>query len=729
MRILPGKPYPLGATWDGLGVNFALFTENATRVELCFFDSVESHCESTRVILPEYNNHVWHAYIKGVRPGQLYGYRVYGPWQPSAGHRFNHHKVLVDPYARLLVRKLEWHDCLYGYTVGSKEQDLSFDTRNSAAYAPLAAVVDDSFNWGEDKRPNTPWHKTIIYEAQVRGLTMQHPDLPEEMKGTYLGIAQEPIINHLKQLGVTALELMPIHHRVDDRNLVEGGLSNYWGYNTLSYFAPDIRFASTNNPLGAVNEFKMMVRALHDAGIEVILDVVYNHTAEGNHLGPTLSFRGIDNLSYYRTLPANRRYYMDYTGCGNTLNMMHPNVLQLIMDSLRYWVEEMHVDGFRFDLASALARELYDVDKLSAFFDVIQQDPIISRVKLIAEPWDLGEGGYQVGNFPVLWTEWNGKYRDTLRQFWKGDAGQIGETATRLTGSSDLYEHSGRSPHASINFVTCHDGFTLFDLVSYNQKHNLANLENNRDGESHNNSWNCGVEGATLDEKVRALRLKQRKNLMMTLLLSVGVPMVSGGDEVGRTQRGNNNAYCQDSPLSWTNWDLTEEDVEFLQFVKQLTEIRRSQKVLQRRTFFRGKIGGPQTTGRDVIWLNEDGSEMTDRDWTSPSRRHLGVIFDGNLIDEIDEDGSMVSGSSLLILMNASDSPVEFVLPPKSNDAYARTIKRGAPEKAWKLLLETSGQLSPSCWELTTRFSLEERSMAVFELGDKDENLPYRQVF
>ncbi|MBX9696346.1 MAG: glycogen debranching protein GlgX, partial [Cyanobacteria bacterium] len=544
MRVLPGKPYPLGATWDGLGVNFAIFSENATKVELCFFDSPESKQESARVIMPEYNNQVWHVYLKNVYPGQLYGYRVYGPYEPTKGHRFNPNKLVIDPYAKLMARVVSWDASLYGYTLGNKKEDLSFDKVDSAPYAPLCAVVDDSFNWGNDTPPSIPWHKTVIYEAHPKGLTVLHPDIPEEIRGTYSAVASDPIIRHLKSLGITAIELMPIHHRADDHHLIVNGLTNYWGYNTLAYFAPDLRYARHDGVANAVQEFKMMVRSLHAAGIEVILDVVYNHTAEGNHLGPTLSFRGIDNRCYYRTSKDNPRYYVDYTGCGNTLNMMHPHVLQLLMDSLRYWVQEMHVDGFRFDLASALARELYDVDKLSAFFDVIQQDPVISRVKLIAEPWDLGEGGYQVGNFPVLWTEWNGKFRDTIRQFWRGDSGMTGNMATRLTGSSDLYEHSGRSPHASINFVTCHDGFTLKDLVSYDRKHNFANLENNRDGEDHNNSWNCGIEGRTTKPGILRVRQRQRKNIMATLMLSLGVPMISGGDELGRTQDGNNNAYC-----------------------------------------------------------------------------------------------------------------------------------------------------------------------------------------
>ncbi len=727
MRVLPGKPYPLGATWDGLGVNFALFSENATRVELCFFDSTDFR-ESHRVIMPEYTNQVWHVYLKDVYPGQIYGYRVYGPWDPKNGHRFNPNKLLVDPYAKLIGRDLHWHDSLYGYVMGNKEKDLSFDKRDSAPYAPLCAVVDDAFNWGADKRPDTPWHKTVIYEAHVKGMTKLHPDLPENLAGTYMALASDPVINHLQGLGVTAIELMPIHHHIDDHRLVLSGLSNYWGYNTLSYFAPDIKFKRSDCTQDAVHDFKMMVRALHEAGIEVILDVVYNHTAEGSELGPTLSFRGIDNLCYYRTHLEDRRFYMDYTGCGNTLNMMHPHVLQLIMDSLRYWVQEMHVDGFRFDLAAALARELFDVDKLSAFFDVIQQDPVISRVKLIAEPWDLGQGGYQVGNFPVLWTEWNGKYRDAMRRFWRGDGGELGEMATRLTGSSDLYEHSGRSPHASINFITSHDGFTLRDLVSYNQKHNLANLENNRDGDDHNYSWNCGVEGETDDEDVLSVRMRLRKNFMATLMMSIGVPMLSAGDEVGRTQHGNNNAYCHDSPLSWTNWNIDEREKDFLQFVKTVASIRKSQPVLQRRRFFRGRVNNGADHIRDVIWLNADATEMQQKDWVQADRRILGVIFDGNEIDDFDEGGRALVGNSLLLLFNAFWQDADCVLPPASGEAYAQSTSFQQENRAWKLLVETSGTMSPSCWELGSRFTLPARSMAVLELADKDENLPYTSL-
>lgn len=726
MRILPGKPYPLGATWDGLGVNFAIFSENASKVELCLFDGPESRHESKRIELTEYNNQIFHIYLKDIRPGQVYGYRVYGPYDPEKGLRFNGNKILLDPYAKSIVRTETWDDSLFGYEVGHEDDDLSFDGRDSAPYAPLSAVVDQSFTWGNDTPPNTPWHETIIYEAHVKGMTALNPDIPEELRGTYAAIATEPVIRHLKKLGVTALELMPIHSRSDNQNLVAAGLNNYWGYNTLGYFAPDLRYSHYKGATNEVREFKMMVRALHAAGIEVILDVVYNHTAEGNQLGPTLVFRGVDNTSYYRCGGEDTsRYYIDTTGCGNTLNMTHPRVLQLIMDSLRYWVLEMHVDGFRFDLASALARELYEVDKLSSFFDIIQQDPVISQVKLIAEPWDLGEGGYQVGNFPVLWTEWNGQYRDTMRAFFKGDQGLLGQMTTRLAGSSDLYAHSGRSPHASINFVTCHDGFTMRDLVSYNQKHNLLNLEDNRDGESNNHSWNCGVEGETDNPKVNALRMRQRRNLMAILMLSLGVPMISGGDEMGRTQKGNNNAYCQDNEISWTNWDLTSEEEDFLHFVQKLAAIRHSQPVLRRRKFFKGQVLEASQEGhnqiKDIVWLNPDGTEMTEKDWTNTKRLNFGVLFEGSTIDDTDEDGRPIVGNTLLLLCNANWEDISYALPPNQVSQYWRMFAPHRMDKTWKLHFETSNKLSSSCWPLQSQFLMEGRTLALFELVDKDQ--------
>ena len=671
MRVWPGQPYPLGATWNGVGVNFAIFSAHATRVELCLFDSADAKRESVRVDLPEHTDMVWHGFLPDARPNQLYGYRIHGPYEPSVGHRFNPSKVVMDPYAKSVARTIQWEDDVFGYTVGSPDEDLSFDTRDSAANAPLAAVVDPAFTWGEDTPLRTPWHNTVIYEMHVRGFTMRHPEVPEALRGTYEALTTQPVIQHLKELGVTAVELMPVHHHARDRHLEERGLTNYWGYNSYGYFAPERRFARSSSPAGAVREFKRMVRALHAAGLEVILDVVYNHTAEGNHLGPTLSLKGIDNASYYRLVADNPRYYMDFTGCGNTLNMRSPQVLQLIMDSLRYWVQEMHVDGFRFDLASALARELYDVDRLASFFDIIHQDPVLSQVKLIAEPWDLGEGGYQVGNFPVLWTEWNGRYRDTVRRFWRGDGGTVSELATRLSGSNDLYAQSGRKPYASINFVTAHDGFTLADLVSYNEKHNEANGDENRDGESNNLSWNCGVEGPTDDRVINELRQRQARNMLATLLLSQGVPMISHGDELGRTQHGNNNGYCQDNEITWVNWDLTEDQKALRDFTRQLVQLRLTEPVLRRRKYFQGRsIRG----GVDVMWLAPDGREMTDEGWTSDYGRSIGMLLSGTSIEEVDERGEPIVGNTLLILLNAHDDRVSFTLPVLDADRHWRRV-------------------------------------------------------
>jgi isoamylase len=700
LKILPGKPYPLGATWDGLGCNFAIFSEHATKVELCLFDSVDAKKEAQRIELPERNGYVWHGFLKDIRPGQFYGYRVYGPYEPEKGHRFNPNKILLDPYAKCVIRHVAWNDSLFGYVVGDEKEDLSFDKRDSAPYAPLGAVVDQSFSWGDDRRPNTPWNKTIIYETHVKGFTKLHPKLPENMRGTYLALASEPILEHLASLNVTAIELLPVHHRANNRRLMELGLSDYWGYNTLSFFAPDNRFSNAPGVLDHLQEFKIMVRALHAAGIEVILDVVYNHTVEGGQLGPTLSFRGIDNLSYYRTDAEEPRLYVDYTGCGNTLNMTHPRVIQLLMDSLRYWVEEMHVDGFRFDLASALARELYDVDKLSGFFDVIQQDPIISQVKLIAEPWDLGQGGYQVGNFPVLWTEWNGKYRDAARRFVKGDSGQLGEMGSRLTGSSDLYEHSGRRPFASINFITCHDGFTLHDLVSYNEKHNKANGEDNRDGESHNDSWNCGAEGPTDDPVIKELRYRQKRNFIAFLFFSVGVPMLSGGDEIGRTQQGNNNAYCQDNELSWNHWDLSKEDSDFLEYVRKIIKIRKGQLAIHRKDFFKGTS---DTKVRDIVWVGINGLPMQQADWLDPSHKVLGVLLEKDGIQEVDvRSGEQTFAHTLLMLCNSSHIDMPFAFPKKTKGT-------------WKVLVDTA---EPT-FDVIAKgrsYYLKARSFALFEL-------------
>ncbi len=669
--VWPGHPYPLGATWEGEGVNFALFSEHAEGVALCLFDP-EGRREIQRIKLKESTDQVWHCYLPQARPGLLYGYRVHGPYRPEAGHRFNPNKLLLDPYAKAIVGQLQWSEVHFGYRPGHRREDLSFDWRDNANAMPKCQVVDPAFAWEDDRRPDIPWHETVIYELHVKGMTQLHPKVPPQLRGTYAGLASEAVIEHLKRLGVTAVELMPVHCFVDDHRLVEMGLRNYWGYNSIGYFAPDLRYSAT----GSIMEFKTMVKTFHAHGIEVILDVVYNHTAEGNHLGPTLCFRGIDNAAYYRLQPDNPRYYQDYTGCGNTLNMMHPKVLQLIMDSLRYWVNEMHVDGFRFDLASALARELHEVDKLGAFFDIIHQDPVISQVKLIAEPWDLGEGGYQVGNFPVGWTEWNGKYRDAVRAFWKGEGGLIGDLAYRLTGSSDLYEASGRRPYASINFVTCHDGFTLQDLVSYNHKHNQANGEDNRDGTDTNLSWNCGVEGLTDDPEIRALRARQKRNLLATLLFSQGVPMLRHGDELSHSQRGNNNAYCQDNEISWLNWELDAEKTAFLEFAQHALSLRREHPLFRRRKFFQGHpIHGKDV--KDIVWLNPDGREMSDEEWNQHTARCLGVYLSGAELSETDERGEPVIDDDFVLLINAHDEPIPFLLP-----AYGRS-------DPWICLLDT----------------------------------------
>jgi isoamylase len=705
MRAWRGSPYPLGATWDGIGVNFAIFSEHATAVDLCLFDSPYAGRESARISFSERTDQVWHAYLPDLRPGQLYGYRVHGPYDPQRGHRFNPTKLVLDPYAKAIGRGIRWHEAMYGFRMGDSAADLSKDERDSAAYAPLAAVVDPSFTWGDDRPPRTPWHETVIYEVHVRGFTKLHAQVPEELRGTYLGLVSEPALDHLKSLGVTAVELLPVHHHVDEWHLVKRKLTNYWGYNTLTYFAPDLRYSSSRSPLESVREFKMMVRALHAAGLEVILDVVYNHTGEGNQFGPTLSLRGIDNVSYYRLSPQDLRLYEDFTGCGNTLNMRSPRVLQLIMDSLRYWVLEMHVDGFRFDLASALARELYTVDKLGAFFDIIHQDPVLSQVKLIAEPWDLGEGGYQVGNFPVGWTEWNGRYRDSVRRFWRGDGGQVSEFATRLAGSSDLYEQSGRRPYASINFVTAHDGFSLQDLVSYDQKHNEANGENNLDGENNNMSFNFGVEGPTADPAIAAAREKQKRNFMATLFLSQGVPMLLAGDELSATRRGNNNPYSQDNDLNWLSWELTPDKERFLRFARDLIAFRTRHPVLRRRRFFQGRqIRGAGV--KDLSWFDPAGHEMTDEAWLSPQARCLGVRLAGDAIEETDERGDRIVDDTLLILLNAHDTDVPFTLPP------------AAPDARWVTVLDTA-QLQREHRRLPggDQYTLEERSIAVLRLG------------
>jgi isoamylase len=671
--VWPGRPHPRGATWDGEGVNFALFSQHAEKVELCLFDARGHH--EVKVALTERTDQVWHCYLPEARPGQLYGYRVHGPYRPELGHRFNAHKLLLDPYAYAISGQFNWSDAHYGFRFGHERADLTFDRRDSAHCTPKCSVIDPAFTWGDDRRPNIPWRETVIYETHVKGLTMRHPEVPPKLRGTYAGLGTAPVIEHLKRLGVTAVELLPVHAFPDDRSLVDKGLRNYWGYSTIGYFAPEGRYLSS----GSIAEFKTMVKAFHSAGIEVILDVVYNHTAEGSHLGPTLSFRGIDNASYYRLNPENPRFYVDYTGCGNTVNTLEPRVLQLVMDSLRYWITEMHVDGFRFDLASALARGLHHVNRSSAFFDIILQDPVISQVKLIAEPWDLGQGGYQVGNFPPGWTEWNDKYRNTMRSYWKGDAGVIGEFAQRLTGSSDLYEHSGRRPHASINFITCHDGFTLHDLVAYNAKHNEANLEGNRDGFDDNRSWNCGVEGETDDPAVNALRARQKRNFIATLMLSQGVPMILGGDEIDRTQHGNNNAYCQDNETSWHDWNLTPEKRRQLEFFARMIALRRAHPTFHRMHFFHGDAATPE---KDITWLRPDGEEMTDAEWRDSHARSLGAYIPRDGLTERDEHGRAQRDSTFLILFSAYEHDIEFTLPADARGSRWQVVVNTAHEDA-----------------------------------------------
>ncbi len=710
MRIWPGKPYPLGATWDGEGVNFALFSEHATAIELCLFDGPESLKESHRIRLEEQTDQVWHAYLPGLWPGQHYGYRVHGPYAPNEGQRFNHHKLLIDPYAKSIAGTIEWSDAMFGYRIGDRQADLSFDTRDNSANVPKCVVVDQAFTWGGDQHPKTPWDRTIIYEVHVKGLTAQHPEVPDHMRGTYSALTTPAVIDHLLDLGVTAVELLPTHHFVRDKHLADRGLTNYWGYNTVGFFSPDIRYAVSPVRGRHVREFKTMVKTLHSSGIEVILDVVYNHTAEGNHLGPTLSFRGIDNAAYYRLLDNDKRYYMDYTGCGNTLNVTHPRTLQLIMDSLRYWVTEMHVDGFRFDLASTLARELHAVDRLSAFFDILHQDPILSQVKLIAEPWDVGEGGYQVGNFPVGWAEWNGKYRDTIRRYVKGDGGQMAELAYRLTGSSDLYGMSGRRPFASVNFITAHDGFTLHDLVSYEHKHNEANGENNRDGTDDNASWNCGAEGPSNDPHIVELRERQKRNFLTLLFLSQGVPMLCGGDEIGRTQQGNNNAYCQDNEISWFDWNLDHAQLELLTFVRSLIALRKKHPVLRRRRFFQGRhIRGSEV--KDLSWFRPDGKEMTDEDWDAGYSKSLTLRLAGDAIGESDAKGRPIVDDTLLILLNAHHTPLAFTLPAhKSGIRWRPVLDTALTEETEKPVTIFKGG---------ERYDMEARSIAVLRLDGK----------
>ena len=698
MQIWPGQPYPLGATFDGVGTNFSLFSEGATRVELCLFDDagVETHVD-----LPESTALCWHGYLPNVKPGQRYGFRVHGPWAPEHGQWCNPAKLLLDPYAKAIDGMWQWNEAVFPYHF--KDPENSRNELDSAPFAAKSVVINPFFDWGTDRRPNTPWHRTVVYETHVKGFTQRHPEIPEELRGTYAGMAHPVAVKYLKELGITAVELLPVHQFVQDSLLVERGLRNYWGYNSIGYLAPHNEYASSGMRGEQVQEFKLLVKTLHEAGIEVILDVVYNHTAEGNHLGPMLSFKGIDNTAYYRTMGDNRRYYMDYTGTGNTLNMRHPHVLQLIMDSLRYWVLDMHVDGFRFDLAATLARELHDVDRLSAFFDLIQQDPIVSQVKLIAEPWDVGEGGYQVGNFPPLWSEWNGKYRDTVRDFWRGTDQTLAEFAYRFTGSSDLYEGTARRPHASINFITAHDGFTLRDLVSYNEKHNEANGEENRDGESHNRSWNCGEEGPSDKPEVKGLRARQLRNFLTTLFFSQGVPMLLGGDEIGRSQRGNNNGYCQDNEISWYDWENA--DTSLLQFTQRLVKLRHRHPVFCRRRWFQGRpIHGTDVS--DIGWFTSAGAEMSDNDWQAGFAKSLAVFLNGRAIPTPNERGERIVDDSFYVMFNAHHEPLEFTLPePKWGTKWIVLLNTAddsdhLTEEDQLVEIEARGKISVQSWSL-----------------------------
>ena len=675
-KVWPGNNYPLGAFYDGAGTNFSIFSEIADRVELCLFD--EGGTE-TKFDLPEVTSFCWHGYLPNVGPGQRYGFRVHGPWKPEEGHRCNPAKLLLDPYARAVEGQVRWNEAVFAYSFDNP--DGPSNDIDSAAFMPKCVVTTPYFDWGNDRHPRTQWHETIIYEVHVKGFSINHPDVAAELRGTYAGLGHPKAIEYFTRLGVTAIELMPVHQFIQDSHLLERGLRNYWGYNSIGFLAPHDEYSAAGKNGQQVQEFKQMVKALHEAGIEVILDVVYNHTAEGNHLGPMLSFRGIDNAAYYRLMADDRRHYMDYTGTGNSLNMRHPHVLQLIMDSLRYWIVEMHVDGFRFDLASALAREMHDVDRLSAFFDIIQQDPVISQVKLIAEPWDIGEGGYQVGQFPPLWLEWNGKYRDCVRDYWRGEDQTLGEFAYRFTGSSDLYEMTGRKPYASINFVTAHDGFTLKDLVSYNEKHNEANGEESRDGESHNRSWNCGAEGTTEHPEVNKLRDRQKRNFLATLFLSQGIPMLLGGDEIGRSQNGNNNGYCQDNEISWFDWESADKDL--LEFTRRLIQLRKEHPVFHRRRWFQGRpIHGVQVT--DIGWFTPDGSEMTQEDWNGGFAKALGIFLNGEGIQSPDARGERVVDESFYVLFDAHHEPLRFTLPKRDwGDEWvvALDTARSTPEE------------------------------------------------
>ena len=672
MRVWPGQPYPLGASWDGEGVNFAIFSENATGVELCLFNHEDDATESARIQIHEQTDQVWHCYLPDVRPGQYYGYRVHGPYSPEEGHRFNPAKLLIDPYAKAITGSIKWSNAVFAYKVGGPNEDLEPDPDNSAGRVPKSVVIDNAFTWENDQRPTTPWNRTVIYECHVKGMTVKHPDVPEHLRGTFLGLAADAMLDYFTSLGITAVELLPVHQFVIDRHLPEKGLTNYWGYNSIGFFAPDVRYA-TRGLGNQVYEFKSMVKTFHSAGIEVILDVVYNHTGEGNHLGPTLSLKGIDNVAYYR-LEQNPRFYTDFTGTGNSLNMRHPRTIQLIMDSLRYWVTEMHIDGFRFDLAPVLARELHEVDRLSSFFDIIHQDPTLATVKLIAEPWDVGPGGYQVGNFPIRWAEWNGKYRDALRRFWRGDKGMVPELASRLTGSSDIYQWSGRDAYASVNFIVAHDGYTMADLVSYEEKHNEANGENNQDGHNDNLSRNWGVEGPSDDKRVLDTRYRVMKSLLASLAFSQGTPMIAHGDEIARTQRGNNNAYSQDNDITWIDWtNLTDRQRDLLAFVQRVVSIRQNNPVLRRRHFFRGKDPN-SSSGKDVMWLRADGQELQQGDWQNADNHLLGMLISGQATDETDDRGRPIRGDTLLLILNGGDGDCRFTLPHVAEEGFWMTL-------------------------------------------------------
>lgn len=700
-----GKPSPLGATFDGWGTNFALFSEAATSVELCLFNEPQDAVASQQIAIRQHTDHVWHVYLPGIKPGQLYGYRVYGPYDPLRGHRCNPHKLLLDPYARAIIGNLKYDSSLFGFVPNHPEGDLSFSTEDSAGSIPKCLVTDNTFDWGHDKPLRIPWHHTVLYEAHVKGLTIQHPEVPPELRGTYAGLAHPSVIKHLWSMGVTALELLPIHHYFDEPALIERHLVNYWGYNTIGFFAPMSRYAQHGNGRYGeqVNEFKHMVRELHKAGIEVILDVVYNHTAESNQFGPTLSFRGIDNLSYYRLQKDARNKYLDYSGCGNTPNLMHPRTMQLVMDSLRYWLTEMHVDGFRFDLAPALARGETGGNRLTAFFDIILQDPVISQAKLIAEPWDLGVDGYQVGGFPHLWAEWNGKYRDCVRRFWRGDPGQVPELALRLTGSSDLYEAHGKRPYASVNFVTCHDGFTLHDLVSFNQKHNEANGENNRDGNDHNNSWNCGVEGLLAPPEVQQLREKMKRNFLVTLMLSQGVPMLASGDEMSHTRQGNNNAYCQDNAISWIDWNMSGSCKAMYQFLKELNQFYHEHPIFRRQHFFQDCPIRQAKAG--LVWYRWDGVPLNDEDWRNPWTKCFAMLMESEFYSEWDDKGQLLHDVSMLLIFNAVENDMPFHLPDLGES------------REWELVIDTrfANLLNPCPRHaLRSLYSMEARSIAVF---------------